>query len=85
MGTGSVADRMAPMSVGAVVGGAVIVAAGTLVRGIFRDSRALRWAGAAAAIPLGIWALSSALDSEALNEWLEDADLELLEGSDEDE
>lgn len=84
-GPGAWLDRMAPMSVGAVLGGAAIVAAGTLVRRVFRDSRSLRWAGALAAVPLGLWALSSALDSEAVNEWLEDADVGLLDGADEDE
>ena len=84
-GPGPWLDRMAPMSVGAVVGGAAIVAASTVVRRLFRDSRALRWAGVLAAVPLGIWVLSSALDSEAVQEWLEDADLEILEGSDEEE
>lgn len=84
-GPGAWLDRMAPMSVGAVLGGAVIVAAGTVVRKAFRDSRALRLAGALAAVPLGLWALSTVLDSDALNEWLEDADMELLDGADEDE
>lgn len=56
-GGGAWVDRMAPISVGAVVGSVAVIGAGSVLRFLLRRSPTLRWAGALAAVPVGIWLL----------------------------
>ncbi|UCF19162.1 MAG: hypothetical protein JSU87_14725 [Gemmatimonadota bacterium] len=53
-------QRLAPLSVGAVTGGLIIIGATSLLRRVLgaRPARALSWGGALALIPLGLWLLS---------------------------
>ncbi len=63
-GPGAWIDRMAPLSVGAVAGSVAILAGGAVVRTLMRRSPLLRWAGIAAAVPLGLWILTQASASD---------------------
>ena len=56
-GGGAWVDRMAPISVGAVVGSVAVIGAGSVLRFLLRRSRTLRWAGTLVAVPVGIWLL----------------------------
>ena len=79
-GLGSAWERLAPLSVGAVVSAAAIVGATALLRRALGPSRrVLGWAGAIALLPIGYWLLSDAADemgpaAEGKNENTGDAD-----------
>lgn len=66
-GLGSVWERLAPLSAGAVASGAVIVAAGAVLRRALdpERGRGLRWLGLATLVPLGLWLLAGEADEGA--------------------
>ncbi len=56
-GLGSTWERLAPLSVGSIASGAVIVGAGLTLRALLgsRYRRMFGWAGALALVPIGLW------------------------------
>jgi len=56
-GLGSTWERLAPLSVGSIASGAVIVGAGVTLRALLgsRYRRIFGWAGALALVPIGLW------------------------------
>ena len=58
-GLWSVWERVAPLSVGAVAGGAAIIAASAVLRrALGPKARLLSWAGTIVVLPLGTWLLT---------------------------
>jgi hypothetical protein len=56
-GLGSTWERLAPLSVGSIASGAVIVGAGVTLRALLGSKyrRIFGWAGALALVPIGLW------------------------------
>ena len=58
-GLASVWERIAPLSVGAIASGAVIIAASAVLRRLLGPrARVLGWAGTTIVLPLGLWLLT---------------------------
>jgi hypothetical protein len=75
-GLTSIWERIAPLSVGSVVGSTAIIAASAVLRrALGPRARILGWAGTIVVLPLGIWALSRIDEREKLEARAAEAEL----------